>query len=677
MFLSFLVFQAMGMTINFFILFSLILALGMLVDNAIVVVENTYRHVELGHSTLEAARRATAEVAMPVIASTLTTLAAFLPMMFWPGIVGEFMGYLPLTLIVTLSSSLVVSLTIIPVLAAQYLRLDGSPSRPLRRASLWSLIAAAALFLLAVTMANPITGGLFALTGVVLVGLHHLLLKHIARWFQLHAVPFTLRHYEVRLRWALRHRYITLGIAVLTLALSVVVYRLFGKGVVFFPDDIPPAVANVQVVTPVGTVAENTDGIVQEVERRLDGVEGRGDVKTVVATTGSRISNDFGQNSGTHLATVTVNFKDYQLRQHDAFQVMEGMRQAVGSGLAGARVSVEKPQNGPPTGAPVNIEIAGENPALLQRLSDQLIAALENSPVFAKLDGLKSNLDAARPELVLSVDREKAALYGLTTTDVGSTVRSAINGFEASKFRDGEDEYDIVVRLSEKDRRDLNTLADLSIVDDVGRQIPLSSVATWHVGSSYAGVNRLDLERVVQVSADVRAGYNASATLGEVKTTLEPFVAALPAGTTIRYTGESEEQDEASAFLMRAFLFAIILIFMVLITQFNSLARPFVIMTSVIMSTIGVLLGLVIFRMPFGVIMTGIGVISLAGVVVNNTIVLIDYMQLLRARDGLSRIDSLVQAGKTRFRPVFLTAITTILGLVPLAMGRNFDFLGL
>jgi multidrug efflux pump subunit AcrB len=452
---------------------------------------------------------------------------------------------------------------------------------------------------------------------------------------------------------------------------------MFGKGVVFFPEDIPPSVAYVQVETPVGTVVETTDGTVQEVERRLSTVEEREDMETIVATTGSRITNDFGQNTGTHLATVTVNFVDFQDRKHDAFVVMENMREALGQGLPGAKVSVERPQEGPPTGAPVNIEIVGEDAGVLQRLSDDLIATLEQSPVYAKLDGLKSNLDAARPELVIDVDREKAALYGLNTTDIGSTVRSAINGFEASKFRDGEDEYDIIVRLSKKDRQDLNTLADLTVVDDMGRQIPLSSVATWHVGSSYAGVNRLDLERVVQVSADVRSPHNANATLAEVQETLEPFQASLPPGYSLRYTGESQEQEEAAAFLTRAFLIALVLIFFVLISQFNSVIRPFVIMTSVIMSTIGVLLGLLIFRMPFGVIMTGIGVISLAGVVVNNAIVLIDYIQTLRERDGMSRFESLVEAGKTRFRPVILTAVTTVLGLVPLAVGLNFDFLGL
>ncbi len=678
MFLSFLVIQGLGLTINFVILFSLILALGMLVDNAVVVVENIYRHLEQGWPNVQAARKGTGEVAMPIIASTFTTLGAFTPLMFWPGIVGEFMGYLPLTLIITLSSSLFVALTIIPTLCALFLRVDGRERGPgMRRAMRWTLILGSALFLAIIASSNPLTAGLFLATGVGLYALHRFVLRHIAHWAVDRVLPAALHVYEGRLAWALRHRGLTVLATIVVLILSIVSYGVFGRGVVFFPDDVPPAVAYVQVETPVGTVTEVTDDIVQNIESRMDGLGGRADIKNVVATTGSRTTNDFGQNTGTHLATVTVNFKDFEERQGDAFDVIEEMRTTMGREIAGAIVNVEKPQDGPPTGAPVNIEIAGEDSRILQRISDDLIHTLESAPVYAKLDGLRSNLDAARPELTIQVDRERAALYGLTTTDVGSTVRSAINGFEASKFRDGEDEYDIVVRLSKKDRADLNTLGDLTIVDDVGQQIPLSSIATWHVGSSYAGINRLDLERVVQVSADVRAPHNANATFLEVQETLGDFVGQLPPGYTVRYTGESEDQAEASEFLSRAFATAVVLIFFILISQFNSVTKPFIILTSVILSTVGVLVGLMVFRMPFGVIMTGIGVISLAGIVVNNSIVLIDYIQVLRDRDGLGRMESLLLAGRTRFRPVVLTAITTVLGLVPLAIGLNFDFIGL
>jgi multidrug efflux pump subunit AcrB len=294
--------------------------------------------------------------------------------------------------------------------------------------------------------------------------------------------------------------------------------------------------------------------------------------------------------------------------------------------------------------------------------------------VFAKLDGLESDMAAGRPELVVDVDREKAALYGLNTQKIGTTVRSAFNGTEASKYRDGKNEYDITVRLAKAYRQDLTSLADLTVMEE-GTQVPLSSVARWYVGTGFGDLKRKNLDRVVTVSSDVRAGHNANAALGEVQR--EVASVALPTGYQLRYAGQQQEQDASQAFLISAFLLAIMLIGFILVAQFDSVTTPLIILTSVVMSTVGVLLGLMVFRMPFGIIMTGVGVISLAGVVVNNAIVLLDYTNVLRRRDGLSRRDALVLAGRTRFRPVWLTAITTVLGLVPLAVGLNFDFIGM
>jgi multidrug efflux pump subunit AcrB len=285
-------------------------------------------------------------------------------------------------------------------------------------------------------------------------------------------------------------------------------------------------------------------------------------------------------------------------------------------------------------------------------------------------------MSIGRPELVIDVDREKAALYGLTTFDIGSTVRSAINGTEASKFRDGNDEYDITVRLAPEYRDDLNVIGDLTIMAD-GQQIPLSSVARWTVGKGSGDVLRKDLDRVVTITSDVRSGFNGNAVFAEVRSYLGEFEAALPTGYRLRYAGQQQEQAESQAFLIGAFFTAIFVIGFILVSQFDSVTKPLIILTSVLLSTVGVLIGLIIFQMPFGIIMSGVGVISLAGVVVNNAIVLIDYIDILRTRDGLSARDAILQAGKTRFRPVILTAITTVLGLFPLAVGLNFDFIGL
>ena len=306
-----------------------------------------------------------------------------------------------------------------------------------------------------------------------------------------------------------------------------------------------------------------------------------------------------------------------------------------------------------------------------------MVRLLEESELFAKLDGLKSDMAAGRPELVVEVDRERAALYELSTSDVGNTIRSAINGRVASQFRAGEEEYDITVRLAAEFREDLDSLGDLVVVANSGAQIPLSSVASWRISRGLGDVTRKDLKRVVTVSSDVRGGYNANAVVDEVRGELAGFVAALPTGYTLTFTGQQQEQQESQAFLFAAFLLAAFLIAFILISQFDSVTKPLIIISSVVMSTVGVLLGLVLFSMPFVVVMTGVGVISLAGVVVNNAIVLIDYIDILRRRDGLTPREAIVRGGVTRFRPVILTAITTILGLVPLAIGLNFDFFGL
>lgn len=676
MLLSFSVIQLTGMTMNFIVLFSLILALGMLVDNAIVIVENTYRFREQGYGKKEAAKLATGEVAMPVIAATATTLAAFAPMAFWPGIVGEFMGYLPKTLIITLSSSLFVAVVINPTLCSLWLRPEGERGPGLTPEMRWSLIGIAAITFIVVALINVLAAILLAATVPLLVALHHYVLAPGARWLQDVNLPATLRHYERTLRWALRHRAIVMLGSFAALVLAVVAFGVFSKGVVFFPEDIPPSTVWVQIEAATGTRAEVTDEITRRVETELSGIDGREDFKSVVSTVGSN-SGGFGGGSGTHLATVAVNFVDYEERAHDAFESLERMRNSIGQDVAGAEFVVERPPEGPPTGPPINIEIVGEDARRLKRLGEEVVRTLENAPVAAKLEGLESDLADARPELTVDVDREKAKLFGLNTQKVGFMVRSAINGVEASEFRDGEDEYDIIVRLAKPYRQDLNSLNDLTVVAEDGSQVPLSAVASWSVNESFSGINRKNLDRVVTVSADVRSGYNANAVLKEVKGELEGLASSLPSGYEIRYTGQQEEQDASAAFLLGAFMAALLLIAFILVSQFDSVLKPLIILSSVILSTVGVLIGLTVFQMPFGIIMSGVGVISLAGIVVNNAIVLIDYIGILRERDGMDRRQSLIVGGLTRFRPVTLTAITTVMGLIPLSAGLNFDFFGL
>jgi len=497
----------------------------------------------------------------------------------------------------------------------------------------------------------------------------------IGGWFQHTALPAVLRRYERFLRWALAHRARVMGATAGVLVASVWAFAAFNAGIEFFPEDIPPETVYVQVEMPPGTRAEATDRVVRQIERELAALPTQADFQSVVATVGS--SGGGGSRSGANEGTVAVNFVDFELRERDSFETLELMRSSVGRRIAGAEITVEKPQDGPGTGPPINLEIAGEDDEVLKRLADEAYRTLANAPVARKLEGLDSDIADARPELRIEVDRERARLFDLSTAEVGATVRSAINGTEVSKFRFGEEEYDIVVRLAPRYRENLDALADLMVVTEEGDQVPLSSLATWSVDESYSGINRKNLERVATISADVRSGYNANRVLEEVRTELAGLARSLPPGYTLQYTGQQEDQAESEAFLFGAFLIALMLIALILVSQFDSVVRPLIILSSVLLSTAGVLIGLLVFRMPFGIIMTGVGVISLAGVVVNNAIVLVDYIGVLRKRDGIDAHESLVVGGMTRFRPVTLTAVTTVMGLTPLAIGLNFDFAGL
>ena len=680
MFLSFGVLRLLGVSMNMVVLFSLILALGMLVDNAIVVVENIYRYVERGWNRRLAAKKATGEVAGPVIAATLTTLAAFAPLLFWPGISGEFMGYLPTTLIVTLSSSLFVALVIVPTLCSMFILREGEEPPPLTRAARLTLVGVSAGVILGFALANPLTAALLLVTAGLLWGLYHFAIKRAAAAFQHWWLERAIVFYEAQLTRALNHPVLVLAGCAAMLVVTVILFGRFNAGVEYFPEAIPPRQIMIDVDAPTGTRADFTDRLVRRIEDKLPAYEGVAlDGESVVATVGGGGGggNPMGGGpGGPDAGLVTISMVEFQDQRTDAFQTLAALQETIGSDLAGAEISVDKAEEGPATGPPVNVELIGSDPDLLGDLADEMIATLQADPVYAKLVRLNSNLDDARPELGVRVDREKAALYGLSTFRVGQAIRGAIQGIEAAKYRTGNDEYDIIVRLAEEDRDELSTLSELTVLSE-GDPIPLLSVASWEVGEGAGSIQRLDMDRSVTVSSEVRAGYNSNAVLGEVQLALAAFAESLPPGYQIRYTGENEEQAEAQAFLTTAFLMALFLIGFILISQFNSLVKPFIILTSVIMSTVGVLLGLMVFRMPFGIIMTGVGIISLAGIVVNNAIVLIDYIDVLRGRDGVNRRDALVLGGMTRFRPVVLTAVTTALGLVPLAIGLNFDFFGL
>ena len=678
MFLSFIILSALGITMNMIVLFSLILALGMLVDNAIVVVENIYRYLEDGYDNFESAKKGTGEVAGPIIAGTATTLAAFFPMIFWPGTVGEFMGYLPKTLIITLSSSLFVGLIINPVICALFMTIDGDTNKAqLTKRGKQILYSMLALVLLVLVLSSFVTWTMLIVLGALLWILNKYVLAPTGKWWQAEGLNVFIGTYENSLVWALNNRLKTVGIAFFVLIMSFVVLGVFNPGTEFFPEDIPPRDVYVQIETPVGSDVEFTRSVVDKVAERVKNIPQASDINTILAVSGAAISSDpaGGGGNSTHKGTVAINFVDYELREGDIFEAMEYMRNDLNGVIAGAKITVEKPQDGPPTGPPINLEISGPDMTELTRISNDVLSALEADSIFAKMDGLETDLPDSRPEIRVEVDREKAGLYELNTNMIGMTVRQAINGVEASKFRDGKEEYEIVVRLAKEYRDDLSTLSDLTVFHE-GIQIPLSEVASWEISDGFGGIRHKESERVITVSADVRSGYQSNAVLAEAQQVLARYLDGLPPGYNYEWTGQQQEQDESFAFLGRAFLIAVFLIAFILVSQFNSIVKPVIILSSVVMSTAGVFYGLVTFQMAFG-LMAFLGLISLAGVVVNNAIVLIDYVDILRTRDGLDLRSALVQAGKVRFRPVILTAITTTLGLVPLAVGFNFDFITL
>ncbi len=612
MLITFALLRALDITLNMVVLFSLILALGMLVDNGIVIVENIYRHMQEGKTRFAAALDGTSEVAWPVITSTLTTVGAFLPMVFWPGIMGGFMSFLPKTVILALMGSLFVALVVNPVLSARY-----QTAKAPRFAD---------------------DGGL--------------------------ANSRSKRVYLKILTWSLNHRTVVLGLAVIMFFGSITAFGMFGKGVEFFPDTEPKrAYANVEL--PVGTNLDATDRLVRVIEDVVSEYE---DVRFVMGSTGASTGGDFGGGgSGTHLGAVTLDFKPIAERGRDSSAIINEVRERLAPMITGAELRVEKEEDGPPTGDPVSLEIYGQDMIVLAQLVQQIRTMMRD---IAGIVDMKDNLVIGKPEIQVRVDKEKAALLDLDTFTVAHTVKSAINGAKVGVYREGKDEYDIIVKLPEKDRQSIEALRRITVSGPNGEPVPLTTLAEVRLASGLGAINHKDQKRVVTVSSGV-SGRLANDVIRELDGRLKSM--DWPRGYSYAFAGEQEEQRKAEEFLAEAFVAAIFLIFMVLVAQFNSLVTPFIVLTSVVLSFIGVFGGLLVTGMPFGIIMTGVGVISLAGVVVNNAIVLIDYFEQLK-KQGLQTRDALIRAGLTRFRPVLLTAITTILGLLPMAVGVSFDF---
>jgi len=608
MLITFFVVQMLGYTLNMIVLFALVLVLGMLVDNAIVIVENIFRHLQLGYSRIEAAILGARQVAWPVTTSTFTTVCAFLPLIFWPGVMGDFMKYLPITLTIGLLASLFVGLVFNPTICSVWAGRSPAP-------------------------------------------------RQKNHWF--------IRGYSRLLHAGLNNTGMTVFLAFCLLFALATLYGKIGKGVEFFPEGDPKR-AMINIRAPQGTNIHETDRIARLIEDRIQPYKPW--LEHVVTNVGSTRSGSISlmaSTGGPHLANVTLVFYDFAERQRPSAEIIAEVRKDLAD-IAGAEIRVEKEEEGPPTGAAVTIRISGEDFKTLESLSEQAKRMISDVP---NLVNLRSDLEAERPEMAFIVDRRIAMLLGVNTATIGNFLKMAIFGTKVGTYRQFNDEYDITVRLPVEERVNIDDLHRLQIPNAAGESIMLSSLGEFKYQGGFGTINRVDQKRVVTLTGDAE-GRLGTEVLSDVQDRLKAL--ELPPAYEINYVGEKEEQDKAQAFLSKAFAIAILLVTMVLVIQFNSLMVPFIIMTTVVLSLIGALMGLLICDLPFGIIMTGIGVISLAGVVVNNAIVLLAYTRQLQQK-GMDLISAAEEAGVTRLRPVMLTAMTTITGLLPMAIGVSFN----
>lgn len=615
---------AFGMTLNMIVLFSLIMGLGMLVDNAIVLVENIYRHAEEGKDLIRASVDGAREIAPAVAASTATTVAAFVPLLFWTGIMGQFMGYLPKTIVTLLLCSLVVAVLILPVMTGRFMKRSKKSIAEVRDNRF-------------------------------------------------------MRAYRRILEWSIRHRYVSASLGFLTLVVSVVAFAFLNHGTEFLPE-IQPDRATITIRAPDGTDVEATDRIVRAVEAIVAAEE---NVDFYVAETGIAGGGDplAGSQAASNQARITIDFLPHETkveegqtpRIEDTRDTIERIRAQLVR-IPGAEIEIEKQRQGPPVGAPIAVEVHGEDFHQVGVLAARLRRELAEIP---GITGLSDDYRVGRPEMRLRINRAAAERVGASTQAVAGAVRTAIAGTRATTLRDGEDEHDVVVRLDPRFRDDLQAVLSLRIPGREDRSpdtfaVPLSAVASYELAGGSGSIRHIDRDLVVTIEGDIAEGFNENAVRAKVLEHIEK--AEVPEGTYLRLGGADDEQRRAKDFLSNAFIVAIFLIAIVMVAQFNRFDVPLIIMASVVLSLAGVLWGLILTGTAFGVIMTGLGIISLAGVVVNNGIVLLDYVQQLRFEEGREPHDALVEAGMTRFRPVILTALTTILGLVPMAAGISFDF---
>jgi len=687
--IAFMVLPAFGFTLNFIVLFAFLLGLGIVVDDAIVVIENTHRiyQAEPNLTIVQAAKKAAGEVFLPVLSGTATTLAPFFPLVFWGGIFGKFMHYLPVTIIITLTASLLVAYVINPVFAVGFMgdaKREGrelDPARRKRRRYLGYGLYGLATF--AFYMSGNIGLGNFAVVMVLLVLAHKYVMSHAVRWFQESGWPKVQNTYAGFLRWSLQHPAIMLTGLIFMFLASCGITASRKQNIVLFPKADPNFIY-VYMTMPVGTDLEVTDSLARILEDRVMEVlaPDTAIVESVITNVALGASeNRFDVTATSNKAKVGVAFVEYGKRNGVSTRAyLDKIRVATGRLIPGAEIVVGQEEGGPPTPKPISVEVSGDDFDKLFVVS-QAVKRYLDSLSIPGVEELGSDLIVSKPEINVVIDKERANREGINSIRLGADFRTAINGREATKFKEGEDELPVTVRLKPDQRSNINAVEGMNFVyrdmsTGMVRSIPVDAFAEIRYGNTFGGIRRKDQKRLVTISSNITAEYQPRQT--EVVNAVKAAIARYPQteGVTVGFTGEDEEIMNAFNFLGRSLVISIFIILIILMTQFNSLGKTLIIMSEVVFSIIGVLIGMAIFDMDFSVIMMGVGIVALAGIVVKNGILLVEFTDKLRS-EGEPIETALVDAGRIRMTPVLLTATATVLGLVPLAVGFNIDFISL
>ena len=683
---AYLVLPGLGFTMNMIVMFGFIFALGIVVDDAIVVIENTHRLHKAHPDIKVAAKMAAGEVFLPILSGTLTTLAPFFPLAFWPGIVGQFMHYLPVTLIITLFASLFVAYIFNPVFAVSFMQdeydAENNTEQEWKKTRKFLIVVfAISLFFYAIKFYGVAN---FLVMVVLLVVAYHYAIRHWIASFQDKLWPTLMGFYERTLRYLLRKNRAAwmLLMMVILFFVTIGITGVVKPTVLFFPN-MDPNNVYVYIKMPGGTDQMVTDSVTRVAEKMVYDVMGKNnpDVESVISnvTIGAEEQGFTSTGKPFNKGKISINFVEHKLRTTgiSTTKYMTMLREKV-TNIPGALVTVDKSNMGPPTGKPINIEVTSEN-------LDYLIAdaygfkSYIDSLRIPGVDELKTDFEMNSPEIIIDIDRDRAMREGLSTGQIGMEIRTALFGKEISKFKQAEDEYPITLRYRKVTRDNINSLVNLLITfRDMNsgqlRSVPLSTVARINYSTSYAGIKRLDQKRIITVYSNVVAGYSANDIVPKIKQLASQF--NKHEGTEIKLTGEQDDQAETMVFLLKAMIIALGIIFFILITQFGSISKTLIILSEVIFSIIGVLLGVLIFRMDLVIMMTGLGVVALGGIVVRNGILIVEFSDKMKERKMKTR-EAIVTAGKTRITPVVLTATATMLGLVPLAVGMNINFVTL